>query len=334
MKKCLLLTFFVFIGILSCTNRDGEIIDLINSVKKQNDDLKAQITALKKTTDSALVAILKVNSSQIATDKKIDLIQTDLKALLAQIASLNIQMSSLNADIGSLLAKIDALQVKCAELVAQISNLNSSNNGYLSDIDGNKYNAVKIGNQVWMAENLRVSRYQNGDLINYVNINDNVNQWDKLTNGSWCYYNNDATYDSTYGKLYNWNAVMDSRGLAPKGWHIPTEEEWNELITFLGGSNIAGGKLKSTGTKEEGTGQWDSPNFGATNSSGFNALPHGYIYNRTAGLGNSVFFWSTTEYELDKAHAKILDYASEKVTIGNDKAWSKKYGFSVRCIKN
>ena len=124
MKKPLVIAFLTFISIVACTNRDGEIIDLINSVKKQNEDLKAQITALKKTTDSALVAVLKVNSLQTATDKKIDLIQTDLKSLLTQIASLTTQMTAANADLVSLKAKIDALQVKCAELVAQIALLN------------------------------------------------------------------------------------------------------------------------------------------------------------------------------------------------------------------
>ena len=155
------LAFLVLLLIsFACTNRDGEIIDLINSVKKQNDDLKAQITALKKTTDSALVAVLKVNSLQATTDKKIDLIQADLKALLAQIASLTTQMSALNADIGSLKAKIDALQAKCAELVAQIALLNGSPlpidlrnglamsynfNGSLNDEATNSINAILTG---------------------------------------------------------------------------------------------------------------------------------------------------------------------------------------------
>jgi Concanavalin A-like lectin/glucanases superfamily len=122
-----LLSFILLLfSSLSCTNRDGEIIDLINSVKKQNDDLKAQISALKKTTDSALVAVLKVNTLQTATDKKIDLIQADLKALLAQIASLTTQMTAANADLVSLKTKIDALQAKCAELVAQITALTDS----------------------------------------------------------------------------------------------------------------------------------------------------------------------------------------------------------------
>ena len=127
MKKILIIVVIIIPVFISCTNRDGEIIDLIKSIKNQNDDLKTQITALKKTTDSALVAVLKVNSLQIATDRKIDLIQSDLKTLLSQIAVLNGQISSLNTDIGALKIKIDALQAKCSELVAQIALLNSSN---------------------------------------------------------------------------------------------------------------------------------------------------------------------------------------------------------------
>jgi hypothetical protein len=128
MKKLLVIAFLIFISIVACTNRDGEIIDLINSVKKQNDDLKTQITALKKTTDSALVAVLKVSSLQATSEKKIDLIQTDLKIILTQISSLTTQMTAANADLASLKIKIDALQAKCAELVAQIALLNGSNN--------------------------------------------------------------------------------------------------------------------------------------------------------------------------------------------------------------
>jgi len=138
------ITLTLFIFLVSCTNRDGEIIDLINSVKKQNDDLKAQITALKKTTDSALVAVLKVNSLQTVIDKKIDLIQIDLKSLLTQIASLSVQMTSANADLVSLKTKIDALQVKCAELVAQIALLNASNFSTVTSKTG----------RIWMDRNL------------------------------------------------------------------------------------------------------------------------------------------------------------------------------------
>lgn len=126
MKKIALSFLISFVFLFSCNNRDGEIIDLINSVKKQNDELKAQISALKKTTDSALVVVLKVNSLQSLTDKKVDLIQADLKSLLSQIASLTTQMTAANADLVSLKAKIDALQFKCNELVAQIAALNGT----------------------------------------------------------------------------------------------------------------------------------------------------------------------------------------------------------------
>ena len=158
MKHRLIPFVFAIFFLIGCTNREGEIIDLINSIKKQNDDLKAQITALKKTTDSALVAVLKVNSLQTATDKKIDLIQTDLKSLLTQIASLTTQMTAANADLVSLKSKIDALQVKCAELVAQIALLNANSstlknglvayypfNGNANDVSGNNYTGVVYG---------------------------------------------------------------------------------------------------------------------------------------------------------------------------------------------
>ncbi len=160
MKKLILLPFFIFCSIVACTNRDGEIIDLINSVKKQNDDLKAQITALKKTTDSALIAVLRVNSLQSATDKKIDLIQADLKSVLTQISSLSTQMTAANADLTVLKTKIDTLQAKCAELVAQIALLNGSSstfnlnkglaisynfNGNLNDEVSNLINAILSG---------------------------------------------------------------------------------------------------------------------------------------------------------------------------------------------
>ena len=134
MKKIVTSVFLLFVILLGCTNRDGEIIDLINSVKKQNDDLKAQITSLKKTTDSAMVAITKVTVSQAVTDKKLDAIQTELKSVLAQISSLSAQMTTANADLASIKTKIDALQVKCAELVAQIGTLTTTLNSTLVDL--------------------------------------------------------------------------------------------------------------------------------------------------------------------------------------------------------
>jgi uncharacterized protein (TIGR02145 family) len=137
----------------------------------------------------------------------------------------------------------------------------------VTDIDGNIYHTVTIGTQVWMVENLKTTKYRNGDPIPNVT----GNAWAALTTGAYCWYNNDAaTYKATYGALYNWYAVADSRNIAPTGWHVPTDAEWTTLTTFLGGESVAGGKLKETGTNH-----WTSPNTGATNETGFTALPGG-----------------------------------------------------------
>ncbi len=124
--------------------------------------------------------------------------------------------------------------------------------------------SVTIGTQIWSTKNLDVARYRNGDPIPQVT---NPTQWASTRTGAWCWYNNDsATYASTYGRLYNWYALNDPRGLAPQGWHVPTDEEWTILTDYLGGLSLSGGKMKST------TG-WNAPNTGATNSSGFTGLP-------------------------------------------------------------
>jgi uncharacterized protein (TIGR02145 family) len=151
----------------------------------------------------------------------------------------------------------------------------------IADIDGNLYHRVKIGNQVWMAENLKVTHYRNRD---------------KIEGGDSFYYDyrNDPSNSTIYGRLYTWPAIMDERKITPLGWHVPTLEEWNNLIQFLGGENVAGGKLK-----EKGYSHWQSPNTGATNESGFTALPAGG-FSAWAGespfeyLGYRCYFWSST----------------------------------------
>lgn len=135
------------------------------------------------------------------------------------------------------------------------------------DIDGNIYQAVKIGKQLWLAENLKVIHYRNGDPIQH--IIDDI-QWHNGGFGAYCNYGNDQTNATIYGCLYNWYAVNDKRNICPSGWHIPTEAEWTVLVNYLGGDSIAGGKMK-----EAGTIHWESPNTGAINISGFSALPGG-----------------------------------------------------------
>ena len=185
---------------------------------------------------------------------------------------------------------------------------------------------VTICSQVWTLYNLDVTTYRNGDSIPQV---PDTAVWSHLTSGAWRYYNNNPANNATYGKLYNWYAVNDSRGLAPQGWHVPSEAEWTKLVdTCLGGSPIAGSKMK-----EIGTAHWTSPNAGATNSSGFTALGGGYFFQGLFyDFGNNGFWWSVTENSTLNATGFILGsaFAGAYVSPFNEKI----SGFSVRLIKD
>jgi uncharacterized protein (TIGR02145 family) len=186
--------------------------------------------------------------------------------------------------------------------------------------------SITIGKQQWMIVNLDVETYRNGDTIPQVIFN---SEWAALTTGAWCYYNNDPANGARYGKLYNWYALNDPRGLSPKGWHIPTDAEWTTLTTFLGGEVIAGGKLK-----EVGTFNWQSPNRQATNESGFSALPGG---RRSANgsfvdIGTYGNWWSATQSYSSNAWYHYLNFNDG--TIGRYSGDDKKNGLSVRCLKD
>jgi Fibrobacter succinogenes major domain (Fib_succ_major). len=182
---------------------------------------------------------------------------------------------------------------------------------------------VTIGTQVWTAVNLNVETYRNGNLI--PQVQDSA-QWANLTTGAWCYYNNAPAIGNTYGKLYNWYAVNDSRGLAPAGWHIPSDTEWTTLTNYLGGESVAGGKLKDTTL-------WQSPNTGATNSSGFTAFPGGDRLGSGdyGDIGKYGSFWSASGPSVYNAWYRTLSCGSSDVfRTTND----KKDGFSIRCVRD
>jgi uncharacterized protein (TIGR02145 family) len=200
------------------------------------------------------------------------------------------------------------------------SRLNDIKNPDLTDIDGNGYKAVNIGTQTWLQQNLNVSHYNNGEIIPQVT---NATDWNNLKTGAWCYYENDTNKGKTYGKLYNWYAVNDPRGLAPKGYKIPNKNDWDVLIGYLGGASIAGGKMKSNNL-------WHSPNTGGTNSSGFSASPGGiFEYGVFKYVGDDGFWWSGTD-DADSAYFVLLTFAFEKAQTSS---YSKKNGLAVRCIK-
>ena len=197
--------------------------------------------------------------------------------------------------------------------------------GTVTDIDGNVYHYIAIGTQTWMVENLKTIHYRNGDPI--PNVTGNT-EWFALVTGAYCWYNNDAaTYKAAYGALYNWFAVAESRNIAPTGWHVATDAEWTTLITFLGGQSMAGGKLKETGTAH-----WLTPNTGATNSTGFTALPGGY---RDSGsfvdIGSTGNWWSSTGYDAIWAESLILYFNYDVANHGHG---LKPYGRSVRCVRD
>jgi uncharacterized protein (TIGR02145 family) len=197
--------------------------------------------------------------------------------------------------------------------------------GTVVDIDGNVYQTITIGTQIWMAENLKVTHYRNGDAI--PNITD-IGAWAVLTSGAYCEYNNDINNVSTYGRLYNWYATNDSRNIAPVGWHIPSDTEWQIMVDYLGGNTVAGGKMK-----EMGTTHWFSPNIGATNESGFTALPSGCrtlsIYTN---IGYSTYFRSSSDG--GNINAWYWGIINDNSDISYNYGENKRFGFSVRCIKD
>ncbi len=187
-----------------------------------------------------------------------------------------------------------------------------------------------------MDRNLDVDTYRDGTPIPEVK---DASQWANLTSGAWCYYNNDPAMGAIYGKLYNWYAVNDPRGLAPVGWHVPSDAEWKKLEMCLGMTQAEADATGYRGTdqggqlKEAGTMHWSSPNTGATNSSGFTALPGGYrgSYGTFYDVGGSGSWWSSTEASAAGAWGRGLYYSSAGVYRGYD---GKLGGFSVRCVRD
>jgi len=198
--------------------------------------------------------------------------------------------------------------------------------GTVIDSDGNVYKTIKIGNQWWTAENLKVTHYQNGDSIPNVTVK---SEWKKLKTGAYCAYDNNENYVNVYGYLYNWHAVNDIRKIAPVGWHVPTDEEWKNLEGYLGSK--AADKLKETGTTH-----WASPNQSATNESGFSALPGGFRYydgSFNSDVGFYAAFWSATEGDNEGAWYCQLFYGFSIVSRLQYK-YCKQSGLSVRLVRD
>ena len=194
----------------------------------------------------------------------------------------------------------------------------------VTDIDGNSYGTVKIGSHLWMSENLRVTRYCNGESI--PEVKDGA-AWPSQTAGARCVYENKPENVKNYGMLYNWSAVNDPRGIAPEGWHVATDKEWQELADALGGEELAGGALKAPG-------KWSDAASDRDKSSGFDALPSGARRDADGVflmLGQFARFWTSTPASNGKAFARALGFYDNALRGGEV---GPKNGFAIRCVKD
>ena len=193
----------------------------------------------------------------------------------------------------------------------------------VKDIDGNEYAVVKIGDQYWMTQNLITTKYNDGTAI-ATGLSDSA--WAAASAGAYALYEGVASNNTVYGKLYNWQAASSGK-LAPTGWHVPTRTEWTQLVEFLGGSGVAGGKLKSTSSL------WNAPNTGADNSSGFAGLPGGFrgTLGSYESLGDAGYWWASSERNSTQGDYTKLDNSFASSAANGA---TKQFGMSVRCVKN
>jgi uncharacterized protein (TIGR02145 family) len=225
-------------------------------------------------------------------------------------------------------SKNSSFCIRCIKDNAMSSATQVEEETYTDSRDGKTYKAIKIGTQTWTSKNLDVSTFRNGDPIQETKTKKGWDNAAKKGEPACCYYEINSVNGDKYGKLYNWFAVNDSRGLAPAGWHVPSDAEWTTLTTYLGGEGVAGRKLKETGTSH-----WSSSYTGGINETGFTAVPGGYCYKGTFnGVGESGYWWSSTEYSSIYAWCRKLSYNYSKVSKFSDNF--KHEGYSVRCVKD
>jgi uncharacterized protein (TIGR02145 family) len=216
--------------------------------------------------------------------------------------------------------------IKLLGLILFCIELTGCKTNSLKDVDGNVYKTVTIGTQVWMAENLKTTKYNDGTAIPLVTDD---KAWAALNTSAYCWYKNDATANKNrYGALYNFFTVNENK-LCPRSWHVSYDADWITLTAYLKGDSVAGGKLK-----EMGVTHWQSPNTGATNESGFTALPGGYrlSYGGSFGyIGSNGYWWSPVKDSSSVASYRYIGNGSTNVF---STSYSKRSGYAVRCVKD
>ena len=300
--------------IVSLTNRVDSLNQIVSSERSYKDRLNSEVSNLKKqllnleTTEDRLL-----NEIKVLEDKNSDLLNEHNKFKKEVEQKLKTKQDSLFLITAELLKYKPAPKEKLV--------VKQDNTGPIK--------TVTIGTQVWMAENLKVSKYSDGTTI--PNITDNT-QWQNNTTGAWAYFNNDAANNAKYGKLYNWYTVSKTsngnKNVCPTGWHVPTDAEWTVLTDYLGGESVAGGKMK-----EVGTSNWNYPNTDATNTSLFTGLPGGGRNDNGSydDIGDYGFWWSSSEFNTYAAWNRYLDTNNGNANSYNS---DKRIGLSVRCLRD
>ena len=360
MRSFLLIFCLFIVGLLHAQSKKEQIeiltkrVDSLNEVvgseRKINLDKSNKISELTNTIANLESSISSLNADVSRLTSELQQSKTESATKTQDLAKLQTQLKTKTDSLTLVLNELEKLKPAPKPLVTNDKNSNSSN----QITQTGSLKSVKIGTQIWMTENLNVSTFRNGDPISEAKTNEEWGKAEKEGKPAWCYYNNDPKNGSKYGKLYNWYAVNDPRGLAPTGWHVPTDEEWKKLENYLG--EDAGNKMKSSsgwngyGCKrcEGGSEQYKilcsackgkqknssvSYSGNGTNSSGFSAFPGGSCYfdGDFSWIGESGSWWSASEYETNRANYFFLNHDSS----GAGRYWDYKWkGFSVRCLRD
>jgi uncharacterized protein (TIGR02145 family) len=322
-----------------------------SSCKKN--EIKAAIPILTTNQPSDMTDTTIISGGKVVSDGGAKITARGVCWSISQNPTLLDSKTADGSDTGSFLSNVTGLNPNTkyyirayasnSEGVAYGNDLSFITTGLVSDIDGNKYHSVSIGTQVWLKENLKVTHYRNGDSIPEVI---SMASWDMTRSGAYCDYFNLPAYGKYFGRLYNYFTLIDARYICPPGWHIPSSVEWLTLINFLGGTDVAGGKLKFPGSTTDfhDTIMWYDPNTAATNESGFSGLPGGYSRgyisspgvptnntDRFSSLGFFTGWWSSTEYDSFSSNVVGLTNRSAAVSLSRS---PKFYGNSIRCIRD
>lgn len=322
MKKCKRISWLVLPAFL-----------ILSSCGKE--DQKGQVPVLTTSDVIGITSTTAICGGDITSDEGSSVTERGICWSTSQAPTISDNKSTVGTGTGSFISDLRGLSGNTTYYVSAYAT-NSAGTGYgsgrsfttprtVTDVDGNVYSTAVIGTQTWMAENLKVIHYRNGDLITYISVGEN---WGTSKTEEYCDYDLIGSIGDIYGNFYNWYAVADSRNIAPEGWHVPTDAEWTILIDYLGGANAAGAKMKELRQIHWHPESVCAPNSEVTNSSGFSALAAGYSGDDHRGW--EAHFWTASEQNALLSFRLAID-CSNDIWRGTK---NKTTGLSVRCVKD